>query len=261
MITRRNLLKNTVRVIGGIALPLSALRIITADEVRAANNDGTKVRWVFLVDTYKCVGCGMCVKACKKENEIPYDANVTRTWVERYVLTKDGNVYADTPKGARDGFITTKIDLGMGKYKDIKKEEIDRAFFVPKLCNQCESPPCVQVCPVGATYQVPDGVVLVDRKWCIGCGYCIMACPYGVRFFHPVYHVAEKCNYCYHRITKGMTTACVAACPFDARRIGNIKDPNDPVTKIIMTERVGILKEEYGTKPQNYYIGLSKEVK
>jgi tetrathionate reductase subunit B len=261
MITRRDLLKNTVRVIGGFALPLSAFRIITADEVLAANNDGTKVRWVFLVNTYKCVGCGMCVKACKKENEIPYDANVTRTWVERYVHTRDGKVYADTPKGARDGFTTSKIDLGMGEYKDIKKEDIERAFFVPKLCNQCEKPPCVQVCPVGATYQVPDGVVLVDRTWCIGCGYCIMACPYGVRFFHPVYHVAEKCNFCYHRITKGMKTACVSACPFGARRIGNIKDLNDPVTKIIMTERVGILKEEYGTKPQNYYIGLSEEVK
>jgi len=261
MISRRNLLKNTVRIIGGIALPLSAFRIIDPKEIFAAYNDGTKVRWVFLVDTYKCVGCGMCVKACKLENEIPYDANVTRTWVERYVLTKDGNVLADSPKGARDGFTNPRIDLGLGQYADIKPAEIDKAFFVPKLCNQCDKPPCVQVCPVGATYQVPEGVVLVDRTWCIGCGYCIMACPYGVRFFHPKYHTAEKCTYCYHRITKGMTTACVAACPFGARRIGNIKDPNDPVTKIIMTERVGILKEEYGTKPQNYYIGLSKEVK
>ena len=82
-------------------------------------------------------------------------------------------------------------------------EEITKAFFVPKLCNQCDNPPCVQVCPVGATYQTGDGVVLVDRTWCIGCGYCIMACPYGVRFFHPVYKVAEKCTFCYHRITKG----------------------------------------------------------
>ncbi len=82
-----------------------------------------------------------------------------------------------------------------------------------------------------------------------------------MRFFHPVYHVAEKCNFCYHRISKGMKTACVDACPFGARRIGNIKDPADPVTKIIMTERVNILKEEYGTKPQVFYLGLTKEVK
>jgi len=261
MITRRDLLKYTVKGIAGLAMPIAALEIVDPKKIFASKNDKSKTRWVFLVDTYKCVGCGFCVKACKNENEIPYDANVTRTWVERYVVTKEGKLFADTPKGARDGFTTSKIDLESGKYQDIKKEEIDKAFFVPKLCNQCENPPCVQVCPVGATYQVPDGVVLVDRKTCIGCGYCIMACPYGVRFFHPVHHTAEKCNFCYHRITKGMKTACVEACPFGARQIGNIKDPEDPVTKIIKTERVGILKEEFGTKPQVYYIGLDKEVR
>jgi Fe-S-cluster-containing dehydrogenase component len=261
MITRRDLLINALKGMAGLALPIAAIEIVNPQKLLAALGDTTKVRWAFLVDTHKCVGCGFCVKACKLENEVPYDANVTRTWVERYVLTKEGRVYADTPKGARDGFTTSKIDLGEGHYHDIKKEDIEKAFFVPKLCNQCENPPCVQVCPVGATYQTADGVVLVDRKWCIGCGYCIMACPYGVRFFHPVYHVAEKCNFCYHRITKGLKTACVQACPFGARMIGNIKDPNDPVRKIIMTERVGVLKSEYGTKPQVYYIGLDEEVR
>lgn len=261
MITRREFLKYSIKGAVGLALPVAALEIVNPRKLFADKSGGSKTRWVFLVDTYKCVGCGFCVKACKNENEVPYDANVTRTWVERYVIRKDGKVFADTPKGARDGFTTSKIDLGEGKYQDIKNEEISQAFFVPKLCNQCENPPCVQVCPVGATYQAPDGVVLVDRTWCIGCGYCIMACPYGVRFFHPKYKVAEKCNFCYHRITKGMKTACVEACPFGARQIGNIKDPNDPVTKIIMTERVGVLKEEYGTKPQVYYIGLNKEVR
>lgn len=258
---RRDFLKKTAVVVGGLSLPLSAFKILTPKELLASTSSKTKTRWVFLVDTYKCVGCGMCVKACKLENEIPYDANVTRTWVERYVITKDGKFHADSPKGARDGFTTSKIDLGIDGYKDIKKENIRKAFFVPKLCNQCENPPCVQVCPVGATYQAPDGVVLVDRKWCIGCGYCIMACPYGVRFFHPVYHTAEKCNFCYHRITKGLKTACVEACPFGARMIGNSKDPSDPVTKIITTERVEVLKSEYGTKPQVYYIGKDEEVR
>jgi tetrathionate reductase subunit B len=219
------------------------------------------VRWVFLVDTYKCIGCGFCVKACKRENEIPFEADVSRTWVERYVVTKDGEVFADSPKEARNGFTTKRVDLGLGRYKDIPQERIDKAFFVPKLCNQCEKPPCVQVCPVGATYQTADGVVLVDRKWCIGCGYCIMACPYGMRFFHPLYHVAEKCNFCYHRINKGMKPACVLACPAGARRIGNIKDPQDPVANIIMTQRVSIHKPEYGTNPQVYFIGLSEEVR
>lgn len=261
MISRRDFLKYTIKGAAGLALPLAAIEIINPKKLFADISGPGRVRWVFLVDTYKCVGCGFCVKACKNENEIPYDANVTRTWVERYVLTKDGRIFADSPKGARDGFETNKIDLGLGNYKDIKNEDIKKAFFVPKLCNQCENPPCVQVCPVGATYQTPDGVVLVDRTWCIGCGYCIMACPYGVRFFHPKYHTAEKCNFCYHRITKGLKTACVQACPFGARMIGNIKDPNDPVAKIISTERVGILKSEYGTKPQVYYIGLDEEVR
>lgn len=262
MITRRDFLKNTIITAAGVALPLAAFEIIDPGKLLAEEAaDGRKVRWVFLVDTYKCVGCGMCVKACKLENEVPYESSVTRTWVERYVVTKNGRVLADSPKGARDGFTTEKIDRAADGLKEVKQENIDKAFFVPKLCNQCENPPCVQVCPVGATYQAPDGVVLVDRTWCIGCGYCIMGCPYGVRFFHPVHHTAEKCNFCYHRITKGMKTACVDACPFGARRIGNIKDPDDPVTKIITTQRVGVLKEEYGTKPQVFYIGLSKEVK
>jgi Fe-S-cluster-containing dehydrogenase component len=255
---RRNFLKSAVVAIAGAAIPVSALQFVNPKKVFAANPN---LHWVFLVDTAKCVGCGMCVKACKLENGIPYDANVTRTWVERYVITKDGVTHADSPKGARDGFITQKIDEGADGLREIAPEDITKSYFVPKLCNQCDNPPCVQVCPVGATYKTADGVVLVDRKWCIGCGYCIMGCPYGVRFFHPVYHVADKCNFCYHRISQGMKTACVDACPFEARRIGNLKDLDDPVTKIIMTERIGVLKDEYGTKPQAYYIGLSKEVR
>ncbi|QSV46674.1 4Fe-4S dicluster domain-containing protein [Geobacter benzoatilyticus] len=255
---RREFLKRSMVIVAGMAVPAAALELIDPKRLLAARPE---LRWAFLADAYKCVGCGFCVKACKLENEVPYEANVSRTWVERYVVKKDGEVLIDSPKAARDGFITKKIEVGDGKYREVKDEEIEKAFFVPKLCNQCENPPCVQVCPVGATYATADGVVLVDRKWCIGCGYCIMGCPYGVRFFHPVHKVAEKCNFCYHRITRGMKPACVDACPFGARQIGNLRDPDDPVTRIIMTERVGILKEEYGTKPQVYYIGLSREVR
>lgn len=262
MINRRDFLKNTAKGIAGISLSLGAIEIIKPSSLSASTLGGTpKVRWTFVVDTLKCVGCGMCVKACKLENEVPYDTSVSRTWVERYVVTKHGRVYADSPKAARDGFITSKIDLGKGNYQDIKSEDIKKAFFVPKLCNQCENPPCVQNCPVGATYLSPDGVVLVDRTWCIGCGYCIMSCPYGARFFHPVYHTAEKCTFCYHRITKGLKPACVQACPFGARKIGNIMDPDDEVAKIITTQRVDVLKSEYGTKPQVYYIGKDEEVR
>ena len=258
---RREFCKKGLLIAGGLAIPLTALELFNPQRLLAEKNDKSKTRWVFVVDTHKCVGCGFCVKACKTENEVPYDANVTRTWVERYVITKDGKAHIDSPKGARDGFQSAKLDENAAGMEEIKDDDIAKAFFVPKLCNQCDNPPCVQVCPVGATYQTEDGVVLVDRSWCIGCGYCVMGCPYGVRFFHPVYHVAEKCTFCYHRISKGMKTACVGACPFGARKIGNLKDPNDPVTKIIMSERVNVLKEEYGTKPQVFYLGLTKEVK
>jgi tetrathionate reductase subunit B len=257
-VNRRDFLKLALRGSAALALAQGLDEAFRPFALHAASRP---VRWVFLVDTYKCIGCGFCVKACKRENEIPFEADVSRTWVERYVVTKDGEVFADSPKEARNGFTSKRVDLGLGRYKDIPQERIDKAFFVPKLCNQCEKAPCVQVCPVGATYQTADGVVLVDRKWCIGCGYCIMACPYGMRFFHPVYHVAEKCNFCYHRINKGMKPACAQACPMGARRIGNIKDPADPVANIIMTQRVSIHKPEYGTNPQVYYIGLSEEVR
>jgi Fe-S-cluster-containing dehydrogenase component len=215
-----------------------------------------KKRWAFVVDTTKCVGCGMCVKACKLENEIPFDANVQRTWVERYIQMKDGEVVIDSPKGDRFGFTDDK-PYG----KDIKEDEIGKGFFVPKLCNHCEKPSCVQVCPAGATYKTSDGVVLVDRKWCIGCGYCITNCPYFARFFHPVTNVADKCTFCYHRITKGLNTACIDACAFGVRKIGHLNDPNSEIFKIINTQRVSVLKPEYGNEPHVFYIGLDHIVR
>jgi len=254
---RRDFLKNTAVFVSGAAVSLSALEMIDPQELLAADQD---LRWGFLINTHNCVGCGFCVKACKVENDIPLAANVTRTWVERYVITTQGEVVMDTPKGALNGFTNKKLDQNRSGMKEVPDKDIAQAFFVPKLCNHCDIPACVQVCPVGATYQTADGTVLVDRKWCIGCGYCIMGCPYGVRFFHPTEHVADKCTFCYHRIMDGGNTACAQACPFEARLIGNLRDPNDPVTKAVMNQRVGVLRDEYGTKPQVFYLGLNKEV-
>jgi Fe-S-cluster-containing dehydrogenase component len=255
---RRDFLKSSIVVIAGASVPLSALEWVDPNKVLAANPD---IHWAFLIDTYKCVGCGFCVKACKVENDIPLDANVTRTWVERYVYTKDDRRYIDSPKGALYGFNDSRIDQGESGLKEVDPKDVGKAFFVPKLCNHCLTPPCTQVCPVGATYKTDDGVVLVDKTWCIGCGYCVMACPFGARYFNPITHVADKCTFCYHRITKGMDTACVNACPFGARKMCNIRDINDPVTKIILNDRVGVLKDEFGTKPQAFYIGLASEVR
>jgi tetrathionate reductase subunit B len=253
--SRRDFMKKALGTAVGAALPAATGAFLGPRDAGASVGDAKK-RWGFLVDTEKCTGCGLCVTACKTENEIPWDAPVTRTWVERYVITKDGETHIDSPLGGRDGFIDDKI-----RGETIDPDNIAKAFFVPKLCNQCDNPPCVQVCPVGATYQTNDGVVLVDTKWCIGCGYCIMACPYGVRFFNPVTKVAEKCNFCYHRISQGLEAACVQACPFEARQMGDLNDPEDPVTKVVATQRVGVLKDEYGTKPQVFYLGLDVKVR
>lgn len=253
--SRRDFIKYTLKGTAATVLPLAGLRWLTPTAARAAVG-GADIRWVFLVDTRRCVGCGFCVRACKLENKVPYEAPVTRTWVERYVVTRDGKAHMDSPDAARDGFLSSVV----GGEK-IDPNDISKAFFVPKLCNQCDNPPCVQVCPVGATYQTGEGVVLVDGKWCIGCGYCIMACPYGVRFFHPVHKVVEKCTFCYHRVMAGKQAACVQACSFGARRMGNLRDQEDPVTKLILSERVAVLKDEYGTKPRVFYIGLDANVR
>jgi Fe-S-cluster-containing dehydrogenase component len=250
--TRREFLKlGAVTLAGGaIATRLGIFDFLKPEAV-AEITEGTGRRWGFVVDTTKCVGCGMCVQACKLENGVPFDSDVSRTWVERYIQKTDGEVIIDSPNLARDGFITNN-PLG----EQVPEEDIAKAFFVPKLCNHCDHPSCVKVCPVGATYKTTDGVVLVDREWCIGCGYCITNCPYGARFFHPTLNVVDKCTFCYHRITKGMNSACVEACTFGARKIGDLNDPGSEVHKIVNTERVAVLRPHTHNEPQVFYIGL-----
>src|SRR5512137_1359905 len=124
MISRRRFCRSALVIAGGCALPMAALELFDPKRLRAEKSGPGKTRWVFLVDTYKCIGCGFCVKACKRENEIPSEADVSRTWVERYVVTKDGEVFADSPKEARNGFTSKRVDLGLGRFKDIPQERI-----------------------------------------------------------------------------------------------------------------------------------------
>ncbi len=204
--------------------------------------------YVYLVDTRKCIGCGACVRACAQENDVP--PRYFRTWVERYHISRGREGSVDSPDGGMDGFRPL-----------VTAEEVTKAFFFPKLCCHCTRTPCVQLCPVGASFRTLDGVVLVDEQRCIGCGYCVQACPYGSRFIHPVTHVATKCTLCYHRITRGLTTACVQACPVEARLLGDRKTVGDRVAEIIATERVQILQPELLTEPNCYYLGLTEEAR
>ncbi len=128
---------------------------------------------------------------------------------------------------------------------------------------ECEHSPCVQVCPVGATFDAPDGAVLIDPKYCIGCGFCIQACPYGCRFMNPVTHTAEKCTLCYHRISRGLKPACVEICPTQARIFGDLKnpEPDDPIEAFVRNNKVQVLKPHLGTEPRVLYAGIDREVR
>ncbi|MGA7237585.1 MAG: 4Fe-4S dicluster domain-containing protein [Bryobacteraceae bacterium] len=205
--------------------------------------------WGMTIDIAKCIGCGNCVRACSQENGVPH--GYFRTWVERYSVHDelDGPPRVDSPNGGMDSFPILNDAQG------------DKSFFVPKLCNHCADSPCVQACPVGATFVSPDGVVLVDRKYCIGCRYCIQACPYGCRYLDPRENVVDKCSLCYHRITKGLTTACCEVCPTGARKLADFKDPNDPVHEFLRENQVAVLKPHLATHSKVFYRDLDGAVK
>ncbi len=264
---RRRFLRLFVRAAlfaGAAVATVNLLGRRVAAAVRAAppipGYDWTKHRWGFGVDVNRCIGCLRCVEACKIENGVSRDAHHFRTWVERYVRLggeKKARIdsHYDAANIAASG--SEKEYRFDNRYRDAKVED---AFFVPKLCNQCERPPCVQVCPVGATYRTPDGVVLIDHNYCIGCQYCVQACPYGVRLFNHAHGVTDKCTWCYHRITRGLKPACVEVCPTGARVFGDRNDLESPISKFLRENRVQVLKPEMGTSPTVYYVGLNKEV-
>jgi Fe-S-cluster-containing dehydrogenase component len=206
--------------------------------------------FAFVVDITRCIGCGACCVADQQEYNVP-EGNY-RTWVERYVKGFSDQVYVDAPNGGLDGYQTPRSDID---------EWIRDTFFVPKLCNMCKEAPCVQVCPVGATFTTPDGFVLVDHDRCVGCAYCIQACPYSVRYIHPETKTVDKCTWCYHRVRKGLLPACVEVCPTGARKFGSLKDKNSEVYKILKGPGVlTVLKPEMGTWPALYYKGARREV-
>ncbi|MAF48649.1 MAG: 4Fe-4S ferredoxin [Rhodospirillaceae bacterium] len=215
---------------------------------RGRPNTGAKHQFAYVININNCIGCGNCVRACKRENSVP--TAQFRTWVERYVTTDKG-VYVESPGGALKGF--EAVNAGI-------RAAAKRSFTVPKMCNHCEDPPCVQVCPVGATFKTEEGFVLVDHGHCLGCAYCVQACPYGARFINKDIHKSDKCSWCYHRVKKGKLPACVTVCPNKARLFGDLKDPESEVTQIFNEDTWMVLKPEMHTDPTCFYIGLPREV-
>ncbi|MGD2215983.1 MAG: 4Fe-4S dicluster domain-containing protein [Gemmatimonadales bacterium] len=239
----------------GLAAPilLGVVRVpsLAAQDPTGGEYDPSEHLYGMGIDVNKCIGCGQCVLACKTENDVPFESQYFNTWIERYVIRADEEVEVDSPNGGIDGFTFMQGEGG----------EVRRTFFVPKLCNHCAEAPCVQVCPVGATFTTEDGAVLVDDEYCIGCRYCIQACPYGARWLHPETHVAAKCTFCYHRLVDGLVPACVEVCPTGARLFGQLERRATPLARFRRFNELQVLKPHLNTRPKVYYANLDGEVR
>lgn len=206
--------------------------------------------WGMVIDLAKCVGCDSCTVACKAENR--------------------------TPPGISYNVV---LEQETGTYPNVRIEA------VPRPCMQCENPACVSVCPVQATYRGEDGIVVIDADRCIGCKYCIAACPYGARSadegssyavemqaadqvtapeygvdrgargaYRGTYGTVRKCTFCAHRIVEGEAPACCETCIGDARYFGDLNDPASKVAQLAASPRAFRLREELGTSPSVYYL-------
>jgi len=244
---RREFLKLTLALFGSFAGHKLFGKLNFAEARASAKYSGQK--WGMVIDQNKCNGCGFCVKACQANN----DVNPEMAW---------NKVYSSTKVGGKE-------------------------IFTPVSCQHCEHAPCVSVCPVGASYCRDDGIVMMDYERCIGCRYCLLACPYGARSFNwdtfsgpnptiPEWGepdverrsrgVVEKCTFCFQRIDRGLaegltpgideaaTPACVNACPVNARVFGDLNDPDSPVSKTLKNSPAFRLLESLGTGPRVYYL-------
>jgi molybdopterin-containing oxidoreductase family iron-sulfur binding subunit len=213
------------------------------------------VQFGYAFNITKCKGYRACVQACINEN------NLDRKAATQYIRIFE----------MEDGV----IDLEHGDATYEHEAPAEGHFYMGTQCFQCADPPCVKVCPVGATWQEPDGITVIDYDWCIGCRYCMAACPYWARRFNwsapevpvaevnPNQHylsnrarkmgVVEKCTFCLHRTRQGRLPACAEACPTGARVFGNLLDPDSEIRWVLENKRVFRLKEELNTEPRFWY--------
>lgn len=266
-VERRGFLAGLAALAVGVGLlPQSAAANAPVEEPAGPK----KCKWGMVIDLDKCTGCQACAVACRAENTVPVAGRV------------------DTEKG-RAIFWMNQLAHREGEYPDLQQQ------FLPTPCNHCEDPPCIKVCPVGATSQSSDGVTQQIPERCIGCRLCQAACPYGRRYFnwsHPTWPAAlkrqhnpdvaerthgvmEKCTFCYSRIRKvriqariegrsvvdddvRRLTACASSCPAEAIVFGDLNDPDSEVSRQAKSPRAHRLLEEMGTRPKVIYLREAK---
>ena len=213
------------------------------------------VEFGYALNLSYCTGCRRCEYACAAENNTSRDPEMHYI---RVLQIDKGTMSIENAESYYEGMVPNP----------------DK-YYMPVQCHQCDNPPCVKACPVGATWQEKDGIVVIDYDWCIGCRYCEAACPYWARRFNfaepeirpseinphqgllsnrirPV-GVVEKCHFCLHRTREGRYPACLEVCPTGARKFGNLLDPDSEIRRIIAEKRVYVFKEELGTQPRFFY--------
>jgi Fe-S-cluster-containing dehydrogenase component/formate-dependent nitrite reductase membrane component NrfD len=183
------------------------------------------MRYGFVIDQTRCIGCHACTVACKEENRVPLGA--ARTWV---------------------------------KYVEKGEFPNSRRYFAVLRCNHCDDAPCVTICPTLALYRRQDGIVDFARDRCIGCKSCMQACPYDALYIDPDSQTAAKCHFCAHRVERGLEPACVIVCPVQAIIAGDLDDPASEVARVLGREQVLVRKPEQGTKPKVFYVGADASV-
>lgn len=177
-----------------------------------------KHKYGMLIDTRSCLHCDACMIACKAENVVP--VGNSRNWVR-------------------------ETEKGMYPRVSVQME--------PGQCMQCTNAPCVRVCPTGASYIDDNGIVRVNPDDCIGCRYCMEACPYNARYFHEESGTVDKCNFCAHRLAQGLEPACVVTCPTKVRVFGDLLDQQSEISQLLATLPTEVKKEEAGTSPNVFY--------
>jgi len=183
------------------------------------------VRYGFVIDQDRCIGCHACTVACKDEHKI--SVGVFRTWV-KYI---EKGYFPDT----------------------------SRHFGVMR-CNHCEQAPCMEICPTSALFKRDNGIVDFDNSLCIGCKSCMQACPYDALYIDPATSTAAKCNFCAHRVEANLEPACVVVCPTQAIMTGDLDDPQSRVSRIVATRKVAARKPHKGTQPKLFYVGIEGDL-